>query len=107
MNVSFTFYVKLGNTKLRYVLSWGMNVKLEVLFCNSCFGLSYDCLGEVESTTSLVVSGKLCVCDCVCACVCKCTCMWDHTHARFCAYGMTTSASISFTVFLGQVHLLL
>lgn len=65
----FTFYVKLGNTKL----SWGMNVKLEVLFCNSCFGLSYDCLGEVESTTFLVVFGKLCVCDC--ACVCKCSCV--------------------------------
>lgn len=81
MNVSFTFYVKLGNTKLRYVLSWGMNVKLEVLFCNSCFGLSYDCLGEVESTTSLVVFGKLCVCDCVCACASALVCGITHMHA--------------------------
>lgn len=71
-----TFYVKLGNTKLRYVLSWGMNVKLEVLFCNSCFELSYDCLVEVDLPHLwwFLVSVR------VCACASTLVCGSTHMH---------------------------
>lgn len=82
----FTFCVKLGNTKLRYVLSCGMNVKLEVLFCNSCFGLTYDCLEEVESATSLVVSGELCVSVCVCVRVRVHLCVGAHIYKPLCLW---------------------